>query len=114
MKRRIFITSTGLIGAFASTGLANTSSILTPSSPWHFNEELDEMLVESLDVFADLIKGNLQDPLNYNKLLAKLVNPKKVILQDRENGIFIFENYASNKVCISNKNGETQVKILKL
>lgn len=112
MKRRIFISSTGLIGAFASTGFATTSSLLTPNAPWHFNEELDEKLVESLDVFAHQIKDNLKDVFNCNKLMRNLVAPKKIISQDRVNGIFIYENYASNRISISKKNGKTLVKIL--
>jgi hypothetical protein len=110
MKRRIFISTAGLAGTFISSGFASTSSLLTPTAPWHFNDELDGAFVEALDVFANQIKG-IQHDLHSNKLVRNLVTPKKVISQDLNNKVFIYENFVSNQISISRKNGEIVVKI---
>ena len=112
MKRRSFIATTAVVGSCISTGFAATSSMLVSSSPWHFVKGLNQSFVESIDVFANEVRENFKGHFACNKLVSTLITPKKIISQDLKNGKLVYQNAASNFVCIKKENNRVKVSIL--
>lgn len=100
MKRRSFIASTGMVTACLSSGVASANAVLSPNSPWHFNESLDKTFLPPIDEFAAQATSFLSDHGQYAKLTKSLVNPINIIEQDITSGYLCYENAEKNMVKI--------------
>ena len=111
MKRRIFLSTTGIVGASLSSGFASAGSLMTPLGSWHFDKELDSKFVESLDEFAHQVTVCKKSDVKSRELIKNLVSPKEIISHNPDQGILIYRNFVDDEVTITTKNGNTVFKI---
>ncbi len=112
MKRRSFLTTTGLVGAGFSTGMAATASLLTFPSCEPFDKlDISAGHHQMLEVFANRVSRRLKKHTNGDKLTRELVNPVEIISIDESGNNLCFKNASNNFVRLEKDGHRIKIKI---
>lgn len=108
MKRRNFLTTSGLVGVGLCSGIAASGQIIYSNKPWHVFPDLSADELKHFDHFANELNQNLSDTSADKGMIVKLVAPKSIISKKsgRNSYQIIYKNACNNFIRIEKKKGK--------
>ncbi len=94
MKRRTFLTTTGVIGTAIGSGLASTLDLAISSTPWHYFSGLQTSEIQHIDDFAQRLRQYLTIHHADTRIVKNVVMPKAILYQKHADGNYclIYQN----------------------
>ncbi len=113
MKRRNFLTATGVVGVGITSGIAATGQFLLAESPWRTFPGISDTMVTQLDDFASDLKIGLMQHDGNTVSIKKIVTPKSIIQKkDSRNGYqLVFENLNGKYIILTKDKKGSRVAI---
>ena len=113
MKRRLFLTTTGLTGVGIGSGLAATGSMLFSNAPWRVFPNLSVKDIGHLDSFAKELATNYKSHNADLSLVKKVLAPSEIISKKESNSTYhlVYKNTSGKYVTIMKKKGQVIASI---